>query len=53
MNPFLNPKNKDLLIIADNYASKYQNARPFPNIHFDNFFNPELLENVLSEFPDL
>jgi Rps23 Pro-64 3,4-dihydroxylase Tpa1-like proline 4-hydroxylase len=29
----------------------YATAKPYPHIVFDNFFNPELLDVVLSEFP--
>jgi hypothetical protein len=29
----------------------YQQAKPFPHIVIDNFFDPELLEQVLQEFP--
>ena len=32
---------------------EYAEADPFPNIYFDNFFNPEMLEKVLAEFPDM
>lgn len=32
------------------YAS-YSKARPFPHIVFDDFFDPELVDAVLSEFP--
>ena len=27
------------------------NAKPFPNITFDNFFNEEILEKILENFP--
>jgi hypothetical protein len=30
----------------------YTRAKPFPHIVFDNFFDPELLELVLAEFPE-
>lgn len=32
---------------------EYLSADPFPNMHFDNFFNQDMLEGVLNEFPDL
>jgi 2OG-Fe(II) oxygenase superfamily len=32
-------------------ASSYRNAQPFPHVVFDNFFDPELLDLVLTEFP--
>jgi hypothetical protein len=31
--------------------SSYLNAKPFPHVVFDNFFDPELLELILGEFP--
>jgi Rps23 Pro-64 3,4-dihydroxylase Tpa1-like proline 4-hydroxylase len=37
--------------LAKSGASSYQQAKPFPHIVIDNFFDPELLENVLQEFP--
>jgi uncharacterized protein (DUF1919 family) len=53
MSQFLNTPYKDLIDIASANAQAYKSNRPFPNISFDNFFNEEFLENVLSEFPDL
>lgn len=29
----------------------YLNAKPFPHVVLDNFFSPELLDEVLEEFP--
>lgn len=37
--------------LAEDNASKYQSADPFPHISFDNFISPEILEDVLKEFP--
>jgi len=31
--------------------STYMNAKPFPHIVFDNFFDPELVDQILAEFP--
>jgi hypothetical protein len=31
--------------------SAYLNAKPFPHVVFDNFFDPALLDRVLEEFP--
>src|SRR5271156_3308874 len=31
--------------------ASYASAKPYPHVVFDNFFNPELLDSVLSEFP--
>lgn len=53
MANFLNSENHDLAQIATNYAQKYLSANPFPSITFDNFFNPEILNEILNEFPDL
>ena len=38
---------------SDKYSEIYKKAKPFPHIVFDNFFNQDLLESVLKEFPDL
>lgn len=53
MNKFLNHHNQDLQAFAEAHANEYQSGNPFPNIYLDNFFNPEYLEKVLQEFPDL
>jgi Rps23 Pro-64 3,4-dihydroxylase Tpa1-like proline 4-hydroxylase len=47
-------KTKDELreiAVANNVA--YMGASPFPHIVFKDFFNPEMLDKVLDEFPDL
>jgi Rps23 Pro-64 3,4-dihydroxylase Tpa1-like proline 4-hydroxylase len=31
--------------------SSYINAKPYPHVVFDNFFDPELLDAILEEFP--
>ncbi len=43
----------DLLALARKYKDIYRENEPFPNIHFEQFFNPEMLEAVLNEFEDL
>jgi Rps23 Pro-64 3,4-dihydroxylase Tpa1-like proline 4-hydroxylase len=43
----------DLKQLALDKKAEYQNAAPFPNIVIDNFFNPEMLSQVLADFPDL
>ncbi|MFC5283396.1 2OG-Fe(II) oxygenase [Pedobacter alpinus] len=53
MESFLNISNQNLIEIATNAQSNYLNANPFPSATFDNFFNPQLLEEILEEFPDL
>jgi Rps23 Pro-64 3,4-dihydroxylase Tpa1-like proline 4-hydroxylase len=50
---YLNETYPDLIKAANDHQSEYLNAKPFPNISFRNFFNPEILENLLAEFPDL
>lgn len=50
---FLNEQYRDLQSVAAQYKEQYRSADPFPNISFENFFNPEILEALLEEFPDL
>ncbi|HHM21169.1 MAG TPA: 2OG-Fe(II) oxygenase [Bacteroidetes bacterium] len=50
---YLNQPFKDLQAVAGQYAKAYRSAAPFPNIYFRDFFNPEILDAVLAEFPDL
>lgn len=50
---FLNPKYRDLEAIAKEYHEAYLDASPFPSIHFKNFFNEDILNEILEEFPDL
>lgn len=49
----LNEAYKDLNIVAERNAGKYQQAHPFPYIYFDDFFDETFLNSVLNEFPDL
>lgn len=37
--------------VEDSAAVQYAAAKPFPHIVFDNFFDPELVDAVLAEFP--
>jgi hypothetical protein len=37
--------------LAASGTSSYINAKPYPHVVFDNFFDPELLDIVLGEFP--
>ena len=53
MSKYLNVENQDLIKLAQQHQSAYLSANPFPSISFDNFFNPDLLNNILEEFPDL
>src|SRR5690606_29689369 len=53
MTDFLNTEFRDLKQVALQYHAEYNNGHPFPNIYFRNFFNPDMLDQVLAEFPDL
>lgn len=53
MTNYFNPKNQDLRSFAEQHALLYQEAEPFPNIEFKDFFNPRFLDLVCQEFPDL
>jgi 2OG-Fe(II) oxygenase superfamily len=37
--------------IASEARLSYAKAKPYPHVCFDNFFDPELLDTVLTEFP--
>ena len=43
----------DLNNSAQKEKKNYLNAKPFPNIELNNFFNENFLTKVLDEFPDL
>ena len=53
MSSYLSSDYKDLQAIAREYHNTYCSGEPFPNISFSNFFDPEKLDEVLAEFPDL
>ncbi|MEO7309363.1 MAG: 2OG-Fe(II) oxygenase [Chitinophagaceae bacterium] len=53
MDQILNNSFQPLSTTAAQYKEQYQSAAPFPNIYFDNFFDPSFLSKVLKEFPDL
>ncbi len=50
---FINTPYQDLLAVAKKEKPNYASSPPFPNISFTDFFNPEMLEEVVKEFPDL
>jgi Rps23 Pro-64 3,4-dihydroxylase Tpa1-like proline 4-hydroxylase len=52
-NVYLAKEFSDLKVNALKFKDAYHNAIPYPNIHFNNFFNEEYLNRVLDEFPDL
>src|SRR5262249_40452479 len=37
--------------LAKGARNAYANAKPYPHIVFDNFFDPRIVEQVLGEFP--
>lgn len=49
----LNTKYENLMQVARDYKKAYKNASPFPNISFKNFFDEDMLNEILEEFPDL
>jgi hypothetical protein len=49
----LNDKNLSLVELSKKSKETYQQGDPFPNIYFNDFFDEDLLNEVLSEFPDL
>ena len=50
---FVNKSADELKAFGTQKKTEYVGADPFPNIYFDNFFDPEMLNEVLNEFPDL
>jgi hypothetical protein len=50
---FINHSVEELKAFATEKHDQYVQADPFPNIYFDDFFIPEKLQEVLTEFPDL
>jgi Rps23 Pro-64 3,4-dihydroxylase Tpa1-like proline 4-hydroxylase len=43
----------ELHTLGSQLHQDYANAKPYPHIVIDDFFNAELLDELLSEFPDL
>jgi len=50
---FINSSIGDLKAFGTENTDAYTHAAPYPNIYFDNFFNPDILHAVLDEFPDM
>ncbi len=50
---FLNEEFKDLRATANKIKDEYQRADPFPSTRFNNFFNSDILDAILEEFPDM
>ena len=44
---------KEFIEDLPNLSQRYQSALPFPQIVLDDFFEEEILNQILSEFPDL
>ena len=52
-NKFTDRSFDELMQFAIENKSKYANNAPFPSIYFDNFFNPDMLREVVNELPEL
>lgn len=50
---FLDLSFDELIQFGKEKSEEYSSNAPFPNIYFDDFFNPSELKKVLEEFPDL
>ena len=50
---YIHPNFENLTKTAQKYKEQYRTSDPFPNIHFKQFFDPVLLNQLLDEFPDL
>ena len=48
---FINKNYINLDKISKNHVNEYLAAKPFPSIVFDNFFNDEILNRILKDFP--
>ena len=48
---FINKNYSNLKKVADENSSNYLHAKPFPSIVFDNFFEEEILNEILNDFP--
>lgn len=49
LDRFLPLERMNELAVSAN--TEYRNAKPYPHVVFDNFFDPEILDQVLGEFP--
>lgn len=50
---YLNASITNIKQLGKDKHKEYAAARPFPNITFDDFFDPDILSKVVEEFPDL
>jgi Rps23 Pro-64 3,4-dihydroxylase Tpa1-like proline 4-hydroxylase len=53
LNQFTLKSHEELMDFAHQHAAAYKSNLPFPNIYFDEFFNPEILKDILKELPEL
>ena len=53
MLEFINPKYRDLQAVAEARKDAYASGDPYPHTYFTEFFNPDLLDEIIAEFPDL
>ena len=49
----ISKRYSDLIKFSLKKREEYVNAKPFPHICLDDFFNPEFLDAILSNYPDL
>lgn len=50
---FLPLSNSELIELGKKKHQEYVSNDPFPHIYFDNFFDPNILKDILGEFPEL
>mgnify|MGYP001496092561 FL=1 len=48
---YLNKNYTNLKKVANENYSNYLKAKPFPSITFDNFFDDNVLNKILQDFP--
>lgn len=53
MNFLNNKTNFELIEFGKQNHDAYVNANPFPSGYYDNLFNPELLREIIAEFPEI
>ena len=52
-NEILSENFKNLTAVAEKNNNNFIKNQPFPHIAFDNFFNLNFIDTILSDFPDL
>ncbi len=53
INKILSNEYQDLDLAAEKECQNYSEAKPFPNIIIENFFDNNFLSKILDDFPDL